>query len=116
MELFTIILLFGLLVGWLGFIVGKDIGERRVRDIPEGGKTYRIIGIRQPENYYCTADSPAENTFLILYQNTYLIVYSEQEKNPRLVELPVDSVKEEYRVGDWIYKTAAGDYQRIGAA
>lgn len=105
---YILIIIVALLSGKLAFSIGRDIGISEVWDIPEEGKSYLVVGIAQKSHSYFASGLPDGNT--------YLIVSAVGEK-PRLVELTVnnDSAKNEYRVGDWIFKTAAGDYNKVGA-
>lgn len=108
------IIVFALVIVRLAFYIGKDIGVSEVWDIPKGGKSYLVVGVGQKSHSYFASGLPDENT--------YVIVYAVGEKKPRLVELTTnkltvnnDSAKEECRVGDWIFKTAAGDYHKVSA-
>lgn len=112
--IFALIIIAVSMAAKLAFDIGKDVGVSEVWDIPKGGKSYLVVGVGQKSHSYFASGLPDENT--------YVIVYAVGEKKPRLVELATnkltvnnDLAKEECRVGDWIFKTAAGDYHKVSA-
>lgn len=89
------------------YFMGGRWGYLMVWDIPKSGKPYQIISVGLLRS--CSSDSP--NKF-------YLVVYNKEEEQPRLVEVLNKKYNPEYhsryRVGAWIYKTSAGEYNVMG--